>query len=235
MRLEDSTIEFLDLGLAPYGSVLDLQYFCHKRCLQQNINTVLFVEHEPVITIGHFANHDDFILSENQLKAQGVDIYKIDRGGKLTAHMPGQIVVYPIIKLEEFNLNPKQYIAILEKTLLETLLEFGITGQLDKDNPGIWIDHAKVAAVGVRIKNRASLHGLALNVSNQMDLFQAIVPCGLHGKTVTTIEQITQHSIDINEVKKLLLKYLINNLGLGKVQLGNVLKTTQVASMMAEQ
>ena len=210
----EQNIKFYDLGLRSYEDTLNIQHHYHQLAQDENKQTILFVEHTPVVTKGHFAEDSDFITSPEILQQNNVDIFKVERGGKLTAHMPGQIVVYPILNLASFGLSTRSYVTLLEKTLMDVLREYGIESFVNPEYPGVWVGNAKVAAIGVRIKNRASMHGLALNVNNKLDLFKAIVPCGILGKTVTTMAELSQRPISIDEVKLSLLKQLVTKLSL---------------------
>lgn len=178
-------IAFTDLGLLDYRACLAIQEGTHARVVADPAaSCVLTVEHPPVLTLGKHAD-TRFILAP-----KGVDVVPVDRGGEVTAHEPGQVVVYPILSLEYFRLTPKRYICLLEDAVTQTLSAFGLTAARDPEHPGVWIGREKVAAVGVRIKNKVTLHGLALNVSNDLELFSKIVPCGIMGRGVTTMNRL---------------------------------------------
>ncbi len=225
-------IEILDLAIAPYGEVLKLQESIHKKCVREQTHTILIVQHTPVITMGHFADDSDFVIPVETLKRQNVDIFKIERGGKLTAHMPGQIVVYPILALNALNLSTRAYVSILENTVMEVLRSYGLQSSVDKEFPGVWIGQSKIAAVGVRIKDRATMHGLALNVNNELGLFQAIIPCGIQNRTVTTLQNVLQSSVDIKEVQGRLVQTLVSHLQTSATKSGCGLKTTVLETKM---
>jgi lipoate-protein ligase B len=140
-------------------------------------------------------------------------VYHIDRGGEVTAHEPGQLVVYPILKLADHGLAPKSYVALLERAVIATLARFGVTATIDAERPGVWVGFNKICAVGVRVKERATLHGIALNVSNDLSTFREIVACGLQGRGVTTLGRVLRRDVTVPEIAEALLAELAPSLG----------------------
>ena len=211
-------LEVLDLGRMPYGEALSLQ-----RKLQQEViaardimpshpGFLLLVEHDPpVITISRraeAANH--LIATPEMLKQAGVEVHETDRGGDITYHGPGQLVVYPILDLNRLSLRLHGYMRWLEDRVLATLTCFGVEGHRDVDATGVWVDGGadgdrKICAMGVRVSRWVSMHGLALNVDPNLSHFDLIVPCGLHGRGVTSLqEQLPDSPPSMNDVKKAL-------------------------------
>lgn len=192
--------DYKDLGSISYGKALECQHEHHKLCTEEKIDGIfLGLEHLPVITIGKHASSHDILYSEAFLKAKRIELFRSDRGGKVTCHMPGQIILYPILSLSKLSLGVKEYVHLLEESLLDLLLEFGVKGELDKNNPGVWVSGKKIASIGVRIKDRVTLHGLALNVDNDLDLFNFIIPCGM--KNCQTTRLIDHTPCEINKAQ----------------------------------
>ncbi|RKY55741.1 MAG: lipoyl(octanoyl) transferase, partial [Candidatus Neomarinimicrobiota bacterium] len=135
---------------------------------------------------------------------------KVDRGGDVTYHGPGQLVGYPIIKLEDRGLSPRRLVAWVEKLIIGTVASYGIAAYVHPHYPGVWVGDAKICAIGMRIKEKVSYHGFALNVSTDLSYFNGIVPCGIHDKSVCSLSSILGKKIDIEVVKERLIKEAIN-------------------------
>jgi lipoate-protein ligase B len=184
-----------DLGQLPYRDAWALQEAAHAEVLAGGEERVLFVEHPPVITFGRRAGvARNLIASDEQLARLGVEVVQSDRGGDITFHGPGQIVAYPIIRLNDHRLSVGAYVHGLERMVVRTLEHFGINAAADAGAVGVWAEdagqQAKVCAIGVRIKRGISLHGLALNVETDLAYFDLIVPCGLPGRPVTSMRKL---------------------------------------------
>ncbi len=130
----------------------------------------------------------------------------------MTAHVPGQLVVYPILGIEAFRLAPRRYVEILEQTAIDVLSEYGVVATRDAEHPGVWVGNDKICAIGVRIQQRVSLHGLALNVSNAFDLFRRIVPCGIAGRGVTSLSKVIEKDVAVADVLPKVLAALAREL-----------------------
>jgi lipoate-protein ligase B len=198
------------LGLKPYEQAYQVQCEHHQAVLesrdsdQPELGRLLMVEHPAVITVTRrpeAASH--VIASESLLAQQGVELHQTDRGGDVTYHGPGQLVCYPIVDLNAVKIRIHEYIRLLESAVIETLANYDIVGSTDPEATGVWIDPkenpqhrfesdqpAKVCAIGVRVRKWITLHGLAINLSTNMDHYKLIVPCGLSGRPVISIEQI---------------------------------------------
>jgi len=148
------------------------------------------MEHAPVFTFGRRARYEHLLAQPDELQARGATIVESDRGGDVTFHGPGQLVAYPILDLRSRRLGPRDYVCRLEETVLQTLLACGVQGERWPGRPGVWVDAAKIAAVGVRIHAGVSTHGIALNVTTDLSWFEAIVPCGIPDAKVTSLAQL---------------------------------------------
>lgn len=168
---------------------------------------LIFVEHPPVFTLGRNGDASNLLLSHQELDVQGIQYYEINRGGDITFHGPGQLVIYPLIDLDCFFTDIGRYIRYLEQVVIDTLAEFAIDGGRIDGLSGVWIDSEtdkarKICAVGVHLSRWVTMHGLALNVNTDLSFFNQIVPCGISDKAVTSIKKECQKEIDIEEVKQ---------------------------------
>jgi len=171
-------------------------------------NWLLFVEHPPVYTLGKSGNENNLLIDENEREEKGVQYFKINRGGDITFHGPGQIVGYPILDLEKFYTDIGKYLRNLEETIILTLAEYGIPAGRSPGETGVWIDadikgkERKICAIGVRTSRWITMHGFALNVNTDLSFFNNIIPCGIQNKQVTSIEQELGRRIDLEEAKE---------------------------------
>lgn len=178
-------------------------------------NYFLFVEHPHVYTLGKSGDLSNLLLNEKQLEAKGATFYKSNRGGDITYHGPGQIVGYPIFDLENFFTDIHKYLRYLEEAIILTLAEYGLKGERSDGETGVWFDTGtpfarKICALGVRCSRWVSMHGFALNVNVDLGYFDNIIPCGIKGKAVTSMEAELGKKISENEVKEKILKHLTN-------------------------
>lgn len=215
-NLNAQKIYYHDIGIVHYSEALAIQKYFHSLCVQAEIGgLILKVEHPPVITLGKNADQSNLLVSLVELEKEGVEVCQTDRGGNITAHMPGQLVVYPILPLVLFRNSVRDFVCFLEKSVIELLQDAGIKAHTDSDNPGVWVGPKKIAAIGVRIKNRVSMHGIALNISNSLDLFEAIIPCGIRNKGVTSMSQEVGSSASAPSYWPKLLTIMTKNLRQG--------------------
>ena len=185
-------VALADLGRMPYGEALDLQRHLHRRRRAGEIDdVVLAVEHDPVFTVGRSGSHDSLLVSAERLEKEGIRLVEIERGGDMTYHGPGQLVIYPIVDLQGHGKDVKGYVRRLEETAIETLAVFGITADRRPGYPGVWVDERKIASIGVYVKGWVTLHGLALNVDVNPAHFAMINPCGLGVKTVSMVDLVS--------------------------------------------
>ena len=175
-------------------------------------NHFLFVEHPHVYTLGKSGDLNNLLLNEGQLKEKGIAYYKINRGGDITYHGYGQIVGYPILDLDNFFNDIHKYMRFLEETMIRVLNEYGLKAERSKGETGVWLDAGtpfarKICALGVRSSRWVTMHGFALNVNTNLGYFDHIIPCGIRGKAVTSLEVELGKKIDIKEVKQKILKH----------------------------
>lgn len=198
-----------DCGLMPYTEALDLQMgLCASRIADAINNTVLIVEHPPVITRGARQSENKLLTSEAAIAAKGIELLSVGRGGGTTAHNPGQLVFYPILKLKSLHLDVTAYIRTLEQIGIDLLATLGIQAARVKGKPGLWIGEKKIASLGVQLKKWVSFHGMAININNDLSIFGHFVPCGLDGVVMTSALQETQTDIDMQTVKNRLSELL---------------------------
>ena len=215
-------IKFIDLGTMDYKEAWEFQQNLFDEIVEikkknrknnTNIKTpnyFLFVEHPHVYTLGKSGNLSNLLIDENQLKNKNASFYKINRGGDITYHGPGQIVGYPILDLENFFTDIHKYLRFLEQTVIQTLDNFGIKGERNDGKTGVWIDidtpfPKKICAMGVRASRWVTMHGFALNVNVDLDYFNNIIPCGLTDNVVTSVnKELNQSEADITEIKNVL-------------------------------
>lgn len=174
----------------------------------ENAGTVLFVEHPPVYTLGKSGHAENMLAAETALQRMGAQFYRIDRGGDITFHGPGQLVCYPILDLERIGIGLRQYIESLEEAVIRTVAHYGIRGERIAGASGVWIRKRqspprKICAIGVRSSRYITMHGFALNVSTDLGWFSHINPCGFTDRGVTSIAEETGRSIEMDEVKDL--------------------------------
>lgn len=176
-------------------------------------NHLLFVEHPHVYTLGKSGDLSNLLLSEKQLTEKGATFYKSNRGGDITYHGPGQIVGYPILDLDNFFTDIHKYLRFLEEAVILTLEDYGIKSERSKGETGVWLDVGtpfarKICALGVRSSRWVTMHGFALNVNVDLGYFDNIIPCGIKGKAVTSMEAELGKKLDFEEVQTKLLKHL---------------------------
>ncbi|MCK9311511.1 MAG: lipoyl(octanoyl) transferase LipB [Bacteroidales bacterium] len=175
----------------------------------------VFCEHPHVFTLGKSGVEENLLVNNQTLKDKGVAFFKTDRGGDITYHGPGQIVVYPILDLEHFNIGLRQYIYYIEEAVILFLLEFGVKGERFKGATGVWIDTdvpvktRKICAIGVKSSRFVTMHGLALNINTDLSYYSLINPCGFTDKGVTSLEKETDKQQDLEYCRKLLFKKIL--------------------------
>ncbi|TRW25126.1 lipoyl(octanoyl) transferase LipB [Flavobacterium zepuense] len=218
-------IWFRDLGLRDYKEVWEYQEQLFQETVDLKIrnrreeltlempNHLLFVEHPHVYTLGKSGDIENLLINEKQLAAKNAVYYKVNRGGDITYHGPGQIVGYPILDLENFFTDIHKYLRFLEEMVILTLADYGITGTRSDGETGVWLDAGtpfarKICAMGVRASRWVTMHGFALNVNANLGYFDNIIPCGIRGKAVASLNaELGVDKVDEAEVKAKLLKY----------------------------
>lgn len=196
-------MHLLNLGLEPYDEMLDLQHRLMKAVREDELEgSFILLEHPPVITLGYRASEANIIASPELLSRMGVEVHRVERGGDVTYHGPGQLVGYPILNLQTLGQGLRRYIWSLEEVLIRTLRSFGIGAERREGLSGVWVGEAKIAAVGVRVRRWITSHGFALNVNPDMSLFELILPCGLPGKGVTSMQELLGKTVDAESVRR---------------------------------
>jgi lipoate-protein ligase B len=192
------TIE--DWQLTDYQLAFDRQTaMVHERLTEQRGDTLVFVEHPDSVTLGRRATASDLHFPESFFEKRGVELQRINRGGLATAHEPGQLVAYPIIRLKKKNLH---WFADTFLNIVITLLaEYGVDGALKEGEPGVWVNNRKICSFGIALKKWVSCHGLALNVNNTLETFSMIVPCGHPDEVVTSLSRELGYHIDMDKLK----------------------------------
>jgi lipoate-protein ligase B len=198
----------LDLGHRPYREVWEIQHELHAAVRAgTQPDTWIFVEHPPVITLGRQAKRDNVLLAPAMLQAQGVDVVEIERGGDVTYHGPGQLVVYPIRKLERFR-EIVPLVRSLEGAVIAAVDRFGISAGRWKEHAGVWVGRNQICAIGLAVQRMVSLHGIALNVSTELDYDRLINPCGLTDRGITSMSRELGRRVYVDEVKPVLIDEL---------------------------
>jgi lipoate-protein ligase B len=206
----ENGLKIVDLGTQPYEQVLALQLdLCRQRQADEIPNTVLVVEHPPVITLGARKSENKLLTDETALRARSIDVVHIGRGGGTTAHNPGQLVVYPILRLKSVGLDVGGYVRSLEQIGIDLLASLGVESGRRKGFPGLWIGDRKIASIGVQLKKWVSFHGMAININNDLAIFDNIVPCGLDGVEMTSVKKETGKKADMAAVKEALNRLIL--------------------------
>lgn len=179
----------VDLGRIPYDEGLFLQEQTHKeRVAGRTGDTVILLEHDPVITIGKSGGEEDLLVSEENISERGIDIRRVNRGGKITCHYPGQLVVYPIIDLSGYGNDIHAFVYNLEEVIIRTLTDFGVVGERISGLRGIFVGNNKIAVIGIEVKNSVTMHGFSFNVVEDWNLYSLFIPCGITDRGITFLE-----------------------------------------------
>jgi lipoyl(octanoyl) transferase len=221
-------VVFKDIGLIDYKEAWDYQESLFKEVVNTKLanrslpeaeqqftgNYLIFCEHPHVFTIGKSGSEENLLIKQDQLQQRNIAYYKINRGGDITYHGPGQVVAYPILNLDYFFTDIHRYMRFLEEAVIRMLAEYGIKGERLKGMTGVWLDAEhpakarKICAMGVRTSHWVTMHGIALNVQPDLRYFSLIVPCGITDKAVTSMAQELKYEPNTEEVKKRLKKHL---------------------------
>lgn len=191
----------LKTGLFDYQKAWDVQVALHERRRVGEIpDTLILTEHPHTYTIGKAGGESNLVASESVLQERGITVYRIDRGGDITYHGPGQIVGYPILDLHDHYLDVHRYLRDVEEVLIRTLAEFDIVAGREPGLTGVWVDGAKIVAIGVKVSRWVTMHGFAFNVNTDLSYFGNIIPCGITDKPVTSMQQLLNRKLDMAEV-----------------------------------
>lgn len=222
MGLQNKTILFEDLGTMDYKDCWDYQEKIFNQTVKQKTNNrnlpdeeqiptknyLLFVEHPHVFTLGKSGEEKNLLINETEIKNKNAAYYKINRGGDITYHGPGQLVAYPILDLDNFFTDIHQYLRLLEETIILTLKEYGIESGRTKGETGVWLDAdepikaRKICAMGVRCSRWVTMHGWGFNVNANLDYFNYIIPCGIENKSVTSLNKELGRQVNMKEIKE---------------------------------
>jgi lipoyl(octanoyl) transferase len=217
---------FIDLGRIAYQDALDYQEELFQKNLSRKIkrepteNYLIFCEHEPVYTLGKSGSENNLLVNSGILKKLKVSFFKTNRGGDITYHGPGQIVGYPILDLENFDLGVKTYIHKLESSVIDVLAQYGLRAGRLKGATGVWFDAdvpgkaRKICAIGVKASRHITMHGFAFNVNTDLKYFEMINPCGFKDKSVTSLKKELDRKLDMDEVKEKLKQALLREFGM---------------------
>lgn len=227
--MQNKEVKVIDLNKIDYKQAWDYQEEVFKATVDRKIqnrkvpeneqkpteNYLLFCEHPHVFTLGKSGSINNLLLSEEELQEKSAQFYKINRGGDITYHGPGQVVVYPIIDLEHFFTDIHKYLRLLEEAVILTLADYGLDAGRIEGLTGVWLDHKagdpnprKICAMGVKSSRWVTMHGIALNVNTDLNYFKYIVPCGIDDKAVTSMQLELQKDVAFDDVKTTLLQHI---------------------------
>ncbi|MFZ3047151.1 MAG: lipoyl(octanoyl) transferase LipB [Desulfatirhabdiaceae bacterium] len=196
------TWQGLHLGLMDYAAALDMQHRLADSLIvdSDRYGTILFLEHLPVFTLGKRGGLENLQVSSEFLASRNIPVIPTDRGGNITFHGPGQLIVYPIIHLTRNHLSVVDLVGRLEEVMIETLKFWNIASERSPVNHGVWVDGKKIGSIGIHIRKSISIHGIALNVNNSLVPFDWINPCGLAGITMTSMKQELYRDVPMDQV-----------------------------------
>lgn len=213
-QTNERALTIQDLGLADYRQVLALQAELNEKRRDGRVgDTILIVEHPPVITLGARKSANKLRLGAETLAQRGIGLVEIRRGGGTTLHNPGQLVFYPILHLQQLGLGVSEYVRTLEAIGIELLETLGVASERHKGYPGLWIDEKKIASIGVRVSRFVTRHGMAINIDNDLSLFDLMVPCGLDGVEMTSVKKETGKPQNMRVIKTQLTALLRRHFG----------------------
>ncbi len=196
-------LQIRDCGIADYRQILQMQQLLREKRQQNEIpNTVLILEHPAVITLGARQSSNRLLVNRDDLAQKNIDVVEVRRGGGTTAHNPGQLVFYPILNLQKTGLGINEYIRELEAIGVELLEQLGIQSTRRKGAPGLWVGERKIASIGVRVSKHITYHGMAINIQNDLSIFNYIVPCGLDNVEMTSVLKETGKEYPMNQIKQ---------------------------------
>jgi lipoyl(octanoyl) transferase len=230
VKADTKRVVFTDLGLIDYKEAWDIQEKIFAEVVerklanrekpddekQEMLHQLIFCEHPHVYTLGKSGSEEHLLLNNDGLKEKNASFYKINRGGDITYHGPGQLVVYPIFDLDEFFTDIHKYLRYLEEAVILTLREYGVEGERYDGLTGVWLQPGdalrarKICAIGVKCSRWVTMHGIGFNINTSLDYFSNIIPCGINDKQVTSLQKETGKEIDMSELKSKLKTNLAN-------------------------
>ena len=199
-------------GLVPYAESLILQaQLVRQRRAGEISDTLVLLEHPHVITLGSSSDEAHVLVDEQERERMGIELFEVGRGGDVTYHGPGQVIGYPVLDLKPDRKDLHAYLRDLEKVLIKVAHEVGVKAERRPSDTGVWTESGKLASIGVRVSSGwITSHGVALNVNSQLNYFDAIVPCGLEGESVTSLEQELGHGLEVGEASEILANQFAN-------------------------
>jgi lipoyl(octanoyl) transferase len=228
--MKNKKIILRDIGKSSFSDAWEYQEDIFKKIIDQKIknrssdikmetnNFLIITEHNPVYTIGKSGNISNLLLNDDEMKTQGIEYYKINRGGDITYHGPGQIMGYPILDLDNFFTDINLYLRKLEEVIINTLKSYDLEGFVIKGETGVWVKDNnglsnKVCAFGIRASRWVTMHGFSFNVNPELNYFKNIIPCGIKDKGVTSVSELKNSNIEMNEIKQILYKKFAESFG----------------------
>ncbi len=199
---DEKVLNAIYLGVVPYGRALELQQsLMQARAEGSTSDILLLLQHPPVFTVGRFRGEEDLLVPPKTLEREGIAVFHTSRGGSITYHGSGQLVGYPVLDLRENGLGVREYIWKLEEVVIRLLLAHGVCGNRSAEHPGgVWVDEKKVCSIGIRVSRHITMHGFALNVSNDLRYFRYINPCGLSSETMTSLTELTGRNYNVEAI-----------------------------------
>jgi len=207
---------YMDLPLTDYRKVLGLQREITSARKENRLDTdvVLALEHPSVFTLGRNGGRENMVVPEDFLRRMNIDVVQIERGGNITYHGPGQLVVYPILNLKAARMGIRDYVGCLEAAMVRTAAEWGVNATGHPKNRGVWVDNRKLGSIGVSVTHGICFHGLAMNVSTDLAPFDWINPCGLHGIRMTSLKRELGREVSMDAVRRVLKRHLFSVLNM---------------------
>jgi lipoyl(octanoyl) transferase len=197
----------VNAGCLEYQKAWDLQRQVNRaRLVGEIADTLILTEHPHTFTLGKTGEENNLVTEESALQQRGIKVYRIDRGGDITYHGPGQIIGYPILDLKQYYLDVHRYLRELEEVLIAMLSEYGLSGKRFEGFTGVWVNGAKVSAIGIKVSRWVTMHGFALNVNTDLSYFGNIVPCGIPDKPVTSMQKLLGYEVDCAEVQEIIVE-----------------------------
>jgi len=208
MNKEKRKLVYCDLGLIDYKDAWDLLKSVHQLRVENKIDDVLFLlEHPHTYTLGKTADKENLVGDKKYLDENKISVYDIDRGGDITYHGPGQIVGYPIISLTNWQQDTHKYLRAIEEVIIKVCAEYDLQGGRVEKYTGVWFDDRKICAIGIKVSRWITMHGFAFNVNTDLKLFNGIIPCGITGKDVTSLNHELKKEISLSEVKEKIIHH----------------------------
>jgi len=213
-----SPCQIIRLGTVEYRRAWELQVELATKVRDgAQPNTLLLLEHSPVYTKGRLSKPEHILLSDEELRQNGIGLYEADRGGQVTFHGPGQLVAYPVVDLRQWG-GPVKYVRTLERIIVDSLADFKITAETIDGITGVWVGGAKIAAIGVKISRGVAYHGFAINVTTDLSYYSHIVPCGIPDRPVTSVAQVLGEDVDMEMAQYSLAYQFGKGMGFGMVE-----------------